>query len=186
MAVKLVDYIKTYDNAIDPDVCESIIRSFSLSNSVYLDREQRPSYSHINITQNKTDPNWKPHQKTLMNVMDTFAEKYITDCQCGPDFPQQYSYEEFRMKCYNNNGHDQFKDHVDVADYDSARRFLVAFIYLNTVKVGGHTAFPLLNHQIEPKCGRILMFPATWQYRHCGRPPVSSKKFIVGSYLHYL
>lgn len=186
MATKLSDYIKTYDNAIDSDVCESIIESFSLSDSEYIDREQRPAFTHLNITQNKKDPLWESHQNTIINTLDTYVERYISDMHCGPDFPEQYSYEEFRIKMYENNAYDQFKDHVDVSDYKSARRFLVMFIYLNTVNVGGHTSFPLINHQIAAECGRILLFPATWQYRHCGRVPVSSKKYIVGSYLHYL
>ena len=36
---------------------------------------------------------------------------------------------------------DQFKDHVDVGDYNSARRFLVCFLYLNDVKEGGPQIF---------------------------------------------
>ena len=103
----------------------------------------------------------------------------------GPDFPAQYGFEQFRMKMYDNNGKDQFKDHVDVGDHASAKRFLVMFLYLNDVKEGGETNFPNLNVAIKPKCGRILLFPANWQYRHSGLPPVSSQKYIVGSYLHY-
>ena len=82
--------------------------------------------------------------------------------------------------------HDQFKDHVDVGDYNSARRFLVMFLYLNTVEVGGQTTFPRLGESVSPQTGRVLMFPANWQYRHAGLPPESDKKYIVGTYLHYL
>ena len=58
------------------------------------------------------------------------------------DFPAKYVFEEFRIKRYDNNGHDQFKDHVDVGDYNSARRFLVCFYISNDVEVGGETNFP--------------------------------------------
>ena len=90
------------------------------------------------------------------------------------------------MKMYTNNNHDQFKDHVDVGDYNSARRFLVCFLYINTVGVGGETNFPKLDYAISPVRGRILLFPATWQWRHAGLPPVSGPKYILGSYLHYV
>ena len=103
-----------------------------------------------------------------------------------PDFPAKYSFEEFRIKQYDNNGNDQFRDHVDVGDYNSARRFLVIFLYLNDVNVGGQTNFPKLDYAVSPKCGRILIFPSTWQYRHSGLPPEDDKKYIVGTYLHYL
>ena len=60
------------------------------------------------------------------------------------------------------------------------------FVYLNSVVTGGETNFPRLDYAVQPKCGRILVFPATWQYRHAGLKPQSDKKYIVGSYLHYL
>lgn len=188
MATKLTDYIKTYDNILDESVCKSIIESFSKSDSVYVDREQRPSFRELNISKKyeDKDPLWMDHQETILNALDGVVDKYISQLKVGPDFPAKYAYEEFRMKMYQNNGHDQFKDHVDVQDHESARRFLVMFIYLNTVNVGGHTEFPIFNHQVASKCGRILLFPATWQYRHAGRSPISSEKYIVGSYLHYL
>lgn len=188
MVTSLKDYVKCYDDVLSKDVCESIIESFSLSNSTYLDREQRPSFHELNVSSlyQSKDPLWTSHQETVMAAFDTVVDKYILELGVGPDFPASYAYEEFRMKMYENNGHDQFKDHVDIQDYKSAKRFLVLFLYLNDVEVGGHTKFPKLNHSIEPKCGRILVFPCTWQYRHSGASPVSSKKYIIGSYLHYL
>ena len=81
---------------------------------------------------------------------------------------------------------DEFADHVDVGDHNSARRFLVCFLYLNDVEVGGTTEFPKLSHTITPKRARILVFPPTWMYRHAGRPVVKGKKYILGTYLHYL
>ena len=35
------------------------------------------------------------------------------------------------MKKYMPNNIDEFKEHVDVSDYASARRFLVFFLYLD-------------------------------------------------------
>lgn len=43
-----------------------------------------------------------------------------------------------RMKRYMPNDIDEFKEHVDVGDYNSARRFLVFFLYLDENKEGGH------------------------------------------------
>ena len=186
--MELESYVRTYDNVLAPDVCKSIIEAFSKSNSEYIDREQRPAFTHLNISKpyKENDILWVKHHDTIMNVFDEYIEKYVTSLDCGPDFPFNSSYEEFRMKRYENDGHDQFKDHVDVGDYNSARRFLVMFLYLNNVAVGGETHFPRLGESISPQTGRVLMFPATWQYRHAGLPPMSDNKYIVGTYLHYL
>ena len=40
--------------------------------------------------------------------------------------------------------------------------------------------------QASAECAKILLFPATWQWRHAGLPPVSENKYIVGTYLHYV
>ena len=188
MATDLKDYIKIYDNVLDQSVCETFIKSFSLSNGEYVDREQRPCFTHLNISQKseQKDSLWTGPQETILKTFDSVVDKYISELNVACDFPENYAYEEFRMKMYQNNGKDQFKDHVDVADHATARRFVVIFLYLNDVTVGGETQFPVLDYTVTPKCGRILMFPATWQYRHAGLPPLSSKKYIVGSYLHYL
>ena len=78
-----------------------------------------------------------------------------------------------------------FLDHVDVGNYESARRFLVFFVYLNDVAVGGETEFVSLDLKVSAECGKVLVFPPTWQYRHAGKSPVSNDKYIVGTYLHY-
>ena len=41
-----------------------------------------------------------------------------------------------------------FKDHVDVGDHNSARRFLVCFLYLNDVQEGGQQIFQNWNFQL--------------------------------------
>ena len=89
-------------------------------------------------------------------------------------------------KQYREDSDDAFADHVDVGDYNSARRFLVCFLYLNDVEEGGTTDFPKIHHAITPKCARILVFPPNWMYRHAGRPVTKGTKYILGSYLHYL
>ena len=188
MATELKDYIRCYDNVVDESFCKEIIESFNTSDFEYLDREQRPSFSELNISQRylAKDPKWMGVQAKVQNHFIDAIELYMKTLDLGPDFPSQYAFEEFRIKMYNANEYDQFKDHVDVGNYNSARRFLVCFLYLNDVKIGGHTNFPKIHHSIAPKCGRILLFPATWQFRHSGMIPLSDKKYIVGTYLHYV
>tara|TARA_B100000287_G_scaffold370516_1_gene368025 strand:+ start:337 stop:903 length:567 start_codon:yes stop_codon:yes gene_type:complete len=188
MATELKHYIKVYDDMFDASFCDAVIDSYSKSSPTVIDREQRPSFSEVNISQRylAKDPLWMGIQKKIQDVFVDCIQLYMNSLQVEVDFPSKYSFEEYRVKYYNNNGYEQFKDHVDVGDYNSARRFLVMFLYLNTVQVGGQTSFPRLGESISPQTGRVLMFPANWQYRHAGLPPESDKKYIVGTYLHYL
>ena len=74
---------------------------------------------------------------------------------------------------------------IDVGDYNSARRYLAFFLYLNKPN-GGETVFTKWHQYIKPEAGRLLMFPPTWQYPHKGNPCTVRAKYIIGSYLHYL
>ena len=100
-------------------------------------------------------------------------------------FPSRYGFEEFRLKRYLPNDIDEFRNHVDVSNYENARRFLVFFLYLDDNEKG-HTTFPQSNISVQPKAGRILMFPPMWTHLHAGTKPVDKPKYIIGSYLHYV
>lgn len=187
---KLTDYIKVYDDICDEIICDQIVDSFEAEeeNQIYIDRSQRPTFTEMNISQQymKKNITWMPIQKQVQSMFVEAVSRYMDELDLGPDFPDKYAFEEFRVKRYRENSTDEFADHVDVGDHNSARRFLVCFLYLNDVEVGGTTEFPKLSHTITPKRARILVFPPTWMYRHAGRPVVKGKKYILGTYLHYL
>jgi len=112
-------------------------------------------------------------------------QRYKDDCKIKEkQWPSQYGFEEIRFKRYLPNDKDEFQEHVDVGDYDSARRFLVFFLYLNDNK-GGETSFSEYDIKVKPQTGRLLMFPPTWTYLHTGHKPIETPKYIIGSYLHY-
>ncbi len=184
---QLTDYVRTYSEQVGDDLCETIIDTFDKSESVYVNREGRPTFHDLNITQRyfNKDPMWIEIQESLQNIFTKVVDQYIQDIDCRHDFPQRWMFEQFRMKMYEPNGRDEFKTHVDVGDHSSSIRFLVGFLYLNDVDEGGETSFPKLDYVVKPKRGRIILFPPTWQYRHAGLQPISSKKYIVGTYLHY-
>lgn len=180
-------FVRTYDNMVDPLLCRDWINQYEIdARKERIDRAQRPTFSELNISKlYEEDEFWTEVQNKVQRAFIDAVQVYMEDILCAPDFPDKYAFEQFRIKSYNTNG-DQFKDHVDVQDYGSARRFLVVMLYLNEVTSGGRTYFHRTKTTIDPKPGRILLFPANWMYRHAGLPPVSNNKYILGSYLHYL
>ena len=188
MVTKLEDYIKCYDNMVNDTLCNEIIEAYKQSGTSYINREQRPTFHELNISKKykAEDPLWIKPQKIITETFIDVVNLYMEDLEIARDFPVKYTFEEYRMKRYEANDYDQFKEHVDVQDYSSARRFVVIFLYLNDVLEGGESNFPRLDLAITPKQGRILVFPTNWQYRHAGLPVKSNDKYIIGSYLHYL
>ena len=60
-----------------------------------------------------------------------------------------------------------------------ARRFLLCMLYLNDIDEGGETEFinlvkpgTYIPYLIQPKRGRLLMFPPMWPWPHAGLKPV--------------
>jgi hypothetical protein len=188
---KLTDYIRVYDGIADKRFCDDLIANFEYEehNQNPVDREKRPTFTELNISQQYNDRNtrWIIPQQESKQIFLKAVNEYMDELDLRDmDFPPKYLFEEFRIKRYLDNGKDEFADHVDVGDHSSARRFLVCFLYLNDVEEGGTTDFPKLDLSITPKCGRMLVFPPTWMFRHAGRPVTKGKKYILGTYLHYL
>ena len=69
MATELKDYIKCYDDVLDDSFCQDIKKFEEDPEQEYLDREQRPSFSELNISQRylANDSKW-------MNVSDQSSQ----------------------------------------------------------------------------------------------------------------
>jgi len=179
------DFIRVYEDVISPDFCKQLIAMFEESPQFHeeINLEGHRSFKQITLQQHTE---LRPFGNALQEVFDMYISRYMEDCNITDKmFPQQYSYEMFRMKRYLPNDKDEFNDHVDVGNIDSARRFLVFFLYLDDNE-GGHTDFPQMNISVPPKAGRMLMFPPMWTHLHAGRKPIDKPKYIIGSYLHYV
>ena len=183
---KLVDYIRVYDDVVDEEFCQRAIELFESDESIHqrIDQEQRPTFTEVNISQQYIAKNtaWFETNVVGQKAYVDCVSEYMDEMDIGPDFPDRYAFEEFRLKRYVAGTSDEFKDHVDIGDYNSARRFLVCFLYLNDVKDGGYTEF-IDGTKIQPKTGRILIFPATWTYIHRGYPPETETKYICTGWL---
>ena len=86
------------------------------------------------------------------------------------------------MKRYRPNSEEQFQLHFDAVNH-LANRYLVVLWYLNDVAEGGETRFPHLGFSVQPKAGRLLVFPPYWMYQHEGTAPHSGEKYILSTYL---
>ena len=177
-------FIKTYENILTKDQCKHLIDKFedSPNQQVKTLKDSHMSFTEINISMHE---DWKPYTEILFPKFRELVDKYVKDVKIDDikQWPERFGFEQIRFKKYEPDGQDEFKTHVDVTDYNSARRFLVFFMYLND-NIGGETTFPDFDIQIKP--GKVLMFPPLWTFRHAGKKPINQPKYIIGSYLHYV
>jgi prolyl 4-hydroxylase len=180
---KLADYIKVYDGALEPAICDAMVARFELdtANQEQVDYKQIRRFAVLDVSQSA---GWRDMHDLLFQGLVAAVERYVADCAIQWIPPNQ-GIEDFRIKRYRPGTGEEFKPHVDISNADLARRMIVAFWYLNDVAEGGETEFVSLGLAVKPKKGRLLMFPPTFLYPHAGRPPRSNSKYIVGSYTRY-
>src|SRR6056300_1116481 len=181
------NFISVYDDVLEEKYCNHLIEKFEFYNfhQKRVEKNNQRYFTEINMNQHIE---WKDYIKVLIKeVYKKHIQRYIKDCNINliKQWPQNYAFEEIRFKKYELNNKDEFKEHVDVYDYASAKRFLVFFLYLNN-NDGGRTIFPHFNFNVKPKAGRMLMFPPQWTHKHLAEKPKNQPKYILGSYLHYV
>jgi prolyl 4-hydroxylase len=180
--MQLSDLVRVYPEAVDRETCQELIEQFDARPDQHvIHTGEGYRFAELNVTQH-----WpEAHQLAFQAILPHF-EQYSRDLGLGAtQWPEHLAFEELRLKRYLANDSDEFEPHVDVMDHSTARRFLVAFLYLNDVKCGGETEFPLWGQAVRPKAGTLLMFPPLWPWLHAGRRPISGPKYILSTYLHY-
>jgi hypothetical protein len=135
------NYIQIYKNAIDDNYCDELIKKFESNKNQIDEYDQGPmSFSQINLNENL----WKDDVDKLVKVFQKHIIQYKKNCDITNQmWPNDFTYEHIRMKRYLPNDKDQFGNHVDAINLDSALRFLVFFIYLDD-NDRGETSFPQL------------------------------------------
>lgn len=69
--------------------------------------------------------------------------------------------------------------HIEQGGGTTSNRFLVWMIYLNDVDEGGHTEFIFQGRSVQPKTGRLVIWPAGVTHPHRGNPPYSNTKYVA-------
>ena len=183
------NYIRVYENVITKDECNHLINKFESDkeNHQIQDCGQGATLTQINLL-HSPDTTWTNEANDIANTIVNYSHQYKKDCDIKwNQWPSpKFGLEPPKIKRYMPGGQDRFPDHVDVLDYKNAKRFLVAFIYLDDNKEG-QTIISPKDGKFVSFCNRgsIILFPPLWPWMHTGMPPIDKPKYIIGSYLHY-
>ena len=88
----------------------------------------------------------------------------------------------YQMQRYKK-GEGFYKQHVDGDPKKCSERILALVIYLNDVAEGGETYFPWQGVKVQPRRGRVVVFPANWLYPHEALVPVSDDKYMISTFI---
>ena len=178
---KLSDFIRIYDDVVPVEHCKYIIEDFERHKEFVVEHDT-PLYKFHQLNLN--------HTPDLIDLANAFAgslvpyyEDYFNSLGMS-QYVDMNNFEEVRIKKYLKGSNDQFKTHVDVTDHASASRFCIAILYLNDND--GLTTFPHLGVGVQPKAGRVVMFPPFWMFPHNGLIPKNDDKYIMMTCLRYV
>jgi hypothetical protein len=172
----LRSWIRVYDDALPSDLCAE-------ARDVVDRLGARSSGGYRNCTE-ATIPSAPGTQALFERVrisIHACFERYKADI--GADNLSFISHIELPAIVRYDQRADRFERHSDVWNPESALRQLTYTAYLNDVELGGATAFPVLGMNVEPKRGRVLMFPPFYLFQHAGTTPISAPKYTIVGWL---
>lgn len=180
----LGQYIRVYDQALDPSLCARMIESFHA-----LERFQRANgageragLEHSRWTEldigGFSDAAFRG---MLLENMHRHLQRYVEALDLTIPVPATDRLSELVIKRYRAGSDDAFQPHFDSIG-PVCNRYLVFLWYLNDVEEGGETEFVDLGRRVEARAGRLLMFPPYWMFQHAGLPPRSNDKYILSTY----
>ena len=189
------DFILELPNFVPETLCKSLIEKFENSTIPLEAGEVMYNGKRMVIPELKNsmemctccEPTMKSEHKEII--------KYIKD-----------AYKQYMIRLYSENVYDQslhmfegllqhkpMHDHIPIIqrqprggkyawhfDEGDARHFATLMIYLNTLELeeGGCTEF-YGGRKVRPECGKVVIWPATWAYPHCGNEVKAEYKYAI-------
>ena len=181
---KSSDFIYIQKDALPRSFCNNVIQKFELDDrkrqgqvgsGVRLDIKRS---CDLSIT-GKED--WKSYDEAFFKSLNNALKEYLKF------IPEEYIQFKALGRFEDDTGYQIQK--TQPGDYyiwhhDQTKTRLVTFIwYLNDVKDDGYTEF-IDGTRIQPEAGKLIIFPATWDFLHRGVSPKTETKYICTGWVH--
>ena len=189
--VNINNFIGVYDNYITKEECNKAIQLFenqdklknTLNRQVFeqsnvLEKQDQQFFSdgsNIDI--------WWEELKTIIFNFDIALKHYVENTGVGDAYGSPFYFTSLKIqKTLPREGYHLW--HIEhQRGFNNEARALVFSIYLNDVEEGGETEFLHFSKRVQPKTGRIVIWPAGFPYVHRGNPPLSGEKYILTSWM---
>ena len=181
---KSSDFIYIQKDALPKSFCNNVIQKFELD-----DRKRQGQVGSgvrleikrscdLSIT-GKED--WVSYDEAFFKSLNNALKEYLKF------IPQEFIEFKALGRFEDDTGYQIQK--TQPGDYyiwhhDQTKTRLVTFIwYLNDIKDGGYTEF-IDGTRIQPEVGKLIIFPATWDFLHRGVSPKTETKYICTGWVH--
>jgi len=187
-----------------PELCNEIMELYEDDNKRYKGQIMSGHDTNIKDTTdlvlNVDDYKWSEIYKLLIRELKYNLNKYaeiLNDVHDYKASENNSTYRDYKnvntdvlsaevilvQKYKMNAGRYVYHDDHKVKCEAKMQRVITFIWYLNEVTTGGETVFDGI-YKIRPKQGKLVLFPASWTYPHCGKMPVSSDKYIITGWIY--
>lgn len=194
-------YIYTNPNSLSRELCEEIINKYELST----EKRDGATLGGVNREVKYTKDllmrtsEWDRISATLRNELHNNLNIFLKELSNREDFKGMHNnskHKDFKITFANittdifmaqkytaNVGRYVYHNDSLVDWNEKRKRFMTYLWYLNDVIEGGETTFDG-KYQIKPTAGKLILFPASWTFPHCGKMPISSDKYIITGWIY--
>lgn len=195
--MKFVDLIIEYPNILDADLCDTIIDRFesdSRKTQGVTSGGAKPDVKVSSDLNLSAFSDWSDIDSILYEKLTPYAAKYVnyldehlmsglygvfdTGYQIQKTSPGGF------YKWHNDSGV-KYPTGTELTHLNT--RFATYIFYLNDIgdNVGGKTKFYFNGeYSITPQRGKLIMFPASTLYTHCGEEFRGDSKYIITGWLY--
>jgi len=189
--VNITNFIGVYDNYITKEECDRAIQLYEdqnkFNNTVNRIGSEKQSILQKQDQQFFASPKnidvWWENLKPMIVNFDMAWKHYINNTGADEAYKVDFCYTTLKIqKTLPTEGYHVW--HIEHGKgLENEPRAFVFSVYLNDVEEGGETEFLHFSKRVQPKTGRIVIWPAAFPYIHRGNPPLSGKKYILTSWM---
>jgi hypothetical protein len=189
------DFVGVFDGVFPTEYCQNWIRHFDKVDAAGMSYSRvqgmdRPS--HVNKDQAVDFPNCSVYLNDELRIeCNDFNVGFWSVCY--PLYAEKYSilqtsdphkiYTIKIQKTVPGGGYHIW--HAEDTARHMVNRILVFTLYLNDVEDGGETEFLYLSKRVQPKTGRMIIWPAGFTHTHRGNPPLKGDKYIITGWVEF-
>ena len=185
----LGDFIWSMENSLDGDFCDHMIQRFDKDDRIYegivgSGRVDTAIKTTKDLSISSLD-DWKDEDGILFDALGKGLKHYYdhvryltggyTHLENLSDFGE-FRDKGYQIQRYQPNGFYEWH-HDYMFEKSTGARVLTFIWYLNTVKNDGYTQF-IDGTKVQPEKGKLVIFPATWNYLHRAYPSPDELKYI--------
>jgi len=187
------DLIWQKPGSLSPEFCALIIQKFEEDDRTYPGTTLRGDDTTLKRTRDLSISSlsgWEEVDTQIFEALGPVLAEYGDYCRSlNPELIYMFRNTEladtgYLLQKYDHDpetpGH--YDWHHDYSIDRQGTRLLTFMWYLNEVELGGETEF--LNSRIRPETGKLVIFPAGWQYLHRALPPISNPKWICTGWIY--